>query len=112
MRSDGGSFIEAARREQLAAQQTQLLAMIEGKDLVQDLDGDTQVRAFNLLEQINATVNDREDQRMVCESVRKTGSHRKVRECRTVAERREEREAAQRNMQETLDRYCAGAACS
>lgn len=103
--------MQRVKREELAARQTKLLAMIEGKDMVQDLDDDTQVEAFNLLEQINASINDMEDQRMVCERVQKTGSHRKVKECKTVAQRREEREAAQRNLQETLDRHCAGAAC-
>lgn len=104
--------MERVEREQLAARQSRLLAMIEGKDLVQDLDDDTQVKAFNLLEEINATINDMEDQRMVCEHVRKTGSHRKVKECRTVAERRIEREAAQNNLRETLERFCVGSACT
>lgn len=104
--------MDRLKREQLAARQSQLLALIEGKELVQELDDEDQVEAFNLLEQINATVNNLEDQQMVCEYVRKTGSHRKVKECKTVAQRREEREAAQRNLQETLERNCAGPACS
>lgn len=103
--------MERVKREQVAERQTRLLALIEGKARVQDLDDDTQVEAFNLLEQINATINDIEDQRMVCENVRKTGSHRKVKDCRTVAQRREEREAAQTNLRETLERFCAGTAC-
>ena len=99
-------------RQALAARQTELLAMIEGKDTVADLDDADQVRAFNLLQEINAMVNNVEDERVVCEYVRKTGSHRKVKDCATVAERRERRDAAQQNLQRTLDRFCAGGGCN
>lgn len=90
--------MDRVKREQLATRQTQLLAMIEGKDLVQDLDDDVKVEAFNLLEQINATINDTEGQRMVCERVRKVGSHRTVKQCMTVAERRQLRQDTQNTL--------------
>ena len=65
---------------------------LDNKDTVKDLDDDAQVEAFNLLEQINATINDVQGQRVVCERVLKTGSHRKVKVCMTVAERDQLRE--------------------
>ncbi len=94
VRAGEGDFEEMAgpEREELAARQVRLLAMIEGKDTVADLDDDAQVEAFNLLEQINATINDVQGQRVVCERVLKTGSHRKVKVCMTVAERDQLRE--------------------
>ena len=100
-----------AERKSLTARQDELLAMIEGKEIVRELDDEEQVRAFNLLQEINAMVNDVEDDRVVCEYVRKTGSHRKTKDCATVAERRVRREAAQNNLRETLNRFCANAAC-
>lgn len=94
-------------RVTLTARQDELLAMIEGKDVVEDLADTDQVRAFNLLQEINAMVNNIEDDRVICEYVRKTGSHRKEKRCSTVAERRIQREAAQHALQNTLDRFCS-----
>ena len=79
-------------REELVARQSRLLALIEGKDNVNQLDDPGQVEAFNLLEQINATINDIQGNRMVCEMERKTGSHRKIKICMTVAQRDQLRE--------------------
>lgn len=79
-------------REQLASRQVRFLALIEGKDDVNQLDDPGQVEAFNLLEQINATINDVQGQQMVCEMTRKTGSHRKEKVCMTVAQRDQLRE--------------------
>lgn len=100
-------------RATLTARQDDLLALIEGKEVVEDLADADQVRAFNLLQQINAMVNDIGDDRVICEYVRKTGSHRKTKHCSTVAERRVQREAAQHAMQKTLDRFCSptGGSC-
>jgi len=94
VRAGEGDFEDMAgpEREELAARQSRLLAMIEGKETVKDLDDADQVEAFNLLEQINATINDVQGQRMVCEMTRKTGSNRKVKVCMTVAQRDQLRE--------------------
>lgn len=99
-------------REVLVARQDELLALIEGKEAVQDMADADQVRAFNLLQEINASVNALvnavdTDEQIICEYRRKTGSHRRQRECSTVAERRQQREAAQHAMQNTLDRFCS-----
>lgn len=107
--------LSSSDRETLIARQDELLALIEGKDVVEDLADEEQVQAFNLLQEINATVNALvntvdDDDRVVCEYVASTGSHRKQKRCATVAERREQREHAQRAMQKTLDRFCSPAA--
>lgn len=99
-------------RASLTSRQDELLAIIEGKDAVQDLDDASQVRAFNLLQEINGLINGIEDERIVCEYIRKTGSHRKVKHCATVAERRADREAAQLHLGEALKRFCGGTSCS
>lgn len=108
--SDGDGIFQAMseqERESLTARQDELLALIEGKDVVKDLEDPDQVRAFNLLQEINAMVNNIEDDRVICEYRRKTGSHRKEKQCATVAERRIQRETAQHAMQNTLDRFCS-----
>lgn len=113
LQAGGGIFKDMSRaeRNELASQQAKLLAMIEGKELVGDLDDASQVEAFNLLESINASINQVGDQQMVCEHIRKTGSHRKIKECKTVAQRRQEREAAMRELSDALKRPCNGEYC-
>ena len=95
-------------RQELAARQSKLLAMIEGKDNVRDLDDAGQVEAFNLLEQINATINDVKGQQMVCEMTRKTGSNRKVKVCMTVAQRDQLREDSRAVMEKAKNGLSPG----
>lgn len=111
-----GNGIFKAMSEQdrgtLTLRQDELFALIEGKEGVEDLHDADQVRAFNLLQEINAIVNNIGDDRIICEYVRETGSHRKQKRCATVAERRLQRETAQHAMQNTLDRFCnPGVSC-
>ena len=105
--------MSAAEREELVARQSRLLAMIEGKDNVNELDDQGQVEAFNLLEQINATINDVQGQQMVCELTRKTGSHRKTKVCMTVAEREMLREDSGAVMEKAKNGLCfkSGGSC-
>jgi hypothetical protein len=100
-------------RQELAGRQAQLLALIDGVGSIKELDDDAQVRAFNLLQQINATVTQAEDSQIVCEYTKKTGSHRKVKECMTVAERRRDREESQKYLEEFRKGFCIknGQAC-
>lgn len=83
-------------RNELVARQDQLLALIEGKDKLDDLSEADKTLAFNTLEWINATITDSENNRMICERARPVGSNRVQRVCATVAERRANREAALR----------------
>ena len=80
--------MDGSARAKLVDRQTQLLALIDGKQGVGDINDPMQVRAFNLLEEIDAIVNDFEDQKIVCERIQKTGSHRKVKQCTTLAQKR------------------------
>lgn len=114
--SEGNGIFQAMNEQErgiVVQRQDELLALIEGKDVVEDLPDADKVRAFNLLQEINALVNNIDDDRVICEYVRKTGSHRKTKRCATVAERRIQRETAQHAMQNTLDRFCSpmGGSC-
>ena len=84
--------MDSAERRQLAERQTRLLALLEGKESIDELDERARLDAFNLLQEINAAVTGVEGDQLVCEYVRKTGSHRKTKQCMTVAERRQARQ--------------------
>lgn len=96
--SGAGVFEKMSQPERagLVAKQDHLLAMIEGKQELAELDDASKVAAFNLLQDINAIVNKAEGSQVYCEYVKKTGSHRKVKQCMTFAERREMQAEAQR----------------
>lgn len=91
--------ISSAKRDDLVSKQDRLLAMLEGKQGIEDLNDKEQVTAFNLLQSINETVNGVEEEQQVrCTHQSKTGSHRKFKVCKTLAQRKREREASQRLM--------------
>ena len=100
-------------RLELVARQDELLALIDGKQTVKDLDDADQVRAFNLLEAISATITHVEGQQMVCEMTRKTGSHRKSKVCMTRAQRDQLREDSKYVMEKAYNGLCfkGGSAC-
>lgn len=89
-----GAFAEMSqrKREDLLSQQDLLLELIDGKQTLSELSDNDQLRAYNALEWINGLITNAEEQRMVCLSEVKTGSHRKTRVCKTAAQRRQERE--------------------
>ena len=86
----------ARTRDELLAKQDGLLKMIEGKKTNSELTESQKMEAFNTLEWIEATVNNAEDERVICKSEKPTGSHRPQKVCRTVAQIRQEREASER----------------
>lgn len=85
------------QRSALVKKQNELLKLIEGKTLESELSEKQKLEAFNALEWIEASINNSEDDRMVCKSERPTGSNRSQKVCKTVRQMREEREAS-RNM--------------
>lgn len=86
--------MSAAQRAEIVRRQDELLALIEGKQTLDDLNDPDKVAAFNALEWIKARITDSEDQRVICERARPVGSNRVERICATVAERRANQEAA------------------
>ena len=81
-------------RERLLQRQDDLLRLIEGKETLLDLDERGRTEAINSLEWIRAEIHDAEENRMICKRELPVGSHMKKRVCKTVAERRQEREEA------------------
>jgi len=92
-RSGAFKDLPASTREQLLAQQATVLRLIEGKQTTGELDASQQGELFTALESIETMVSKANDDRVVCESVRTLGSHRKERVCRTAGQIRKQREA-------------------
>ena len=83
-------------RQELFAQQDLLTGKLQGVAYTTDLPEHDQVVVFNALESIEAIVNNAEDQRMVCERHKPTGSHRIKTICVTAAQRRVDQEEAEK----------------
>ena len=83
------------KRDELLAKQSGLLNLIHGKQTDADLSASQQMEAFNTLEWIEATINNAEDERMVCKRETPTGTNRSQKICRTVAQMRAERAGAE-----------------
>ena len=86
--------MSSSTRTQLLNRQTEMLAIIDGKTGPGELNEEQRTRVFNSLEWIEATINQAEDERLICERRATIGSNRKERVCRTAAQMREERERA------------------
>ncbi len=87
-----------ADRSKILAEQAKVERLTQGKTSTSDLDERSRMELFNSLETIKAIVTSAEDDRMVCERVKRTGSNRPERVCKTVAQRRAEREDAVRDL--------------
>jgi len=89
--------LSEARHTELQQRQSVVMRLTEGVAQTTELKEAQQIELFNALEAIEAIeaiVNAAEDERMVCERHRPIGSNRPQTICKTVAERRAEREAA------------------
>lgn len=95
-------------RQALITKQNQFIDLTEGKSALSDLARDDQTTAINTLEWIKAAITRAEDERLVCERVKLVGSNRSTRVCKTVAQRRQEREEAEKTME---TRLMCGAGC-
>ncbi|MBW8850376.1 MAG: hypothetical protein JF600_06320 [Xanthomonadales bacterium] len=79
-------------RKAILARQDDVLTVLGDKTSIDDLGPEGKVRLTNALEAVDAAVNRAEDNRMICEIVKRTGSNRSERKCMTVGQRRQMRE--------------------
>ena len=95
-----GAYKELApdRKTRLLAEQDRVEALLSGVDSTLQLGDLQQAELLNTLTSIQTIVNQAEDERMVCQRSKPIGSNRPRTECKTVAQRRMEREAAQQDM--------------
>ncbi len=87
------------KRSELMAKQDELIVLLEGKQSSAELSQDQYAAAFNRLEWIEATVNNAEDERMICTREKTLGSNRTTRVCRSAAQMEEQRELARQQME-------------
>lgn len=81
-------------RERLLSEQDKVFTLLEGRTASTELNREGQLSLFNSLEAISAIVNRAEDERVVCERVRGQGTNIRSTVCKTVAQRRAERQSA------------------
>lgn len=93
--------LSRSEREQLAAAQAEIRAALEGKETMAELDDGGRLTVFNAHEKVLALVNKAENERLVCTQKKRLGSHRHQLECRTVAQIKEGREGAKRELLRT-----------
>ena len=94
--SGKGAFkeMDASVRSELLRNQEVVIDLLKDKDLTTQLSEADQLRVSNSISSIIAAVKNAEDDRMVCRREKMTGSHRPETICKTVAQRRMEREQA------------------
>ena len=87
-----------AKREKLFALQDQVTRQLADRATTTELPEQDQIAVFNALEAISAIINQAEDERMICERQRPVGSNRTQTVCRSVAQRRQDREDAEKQV--------------
>jgi hypothetical protein len=86
--------LSKSEKEKLASAQGEIRQALDGKATMADLDDAAKLKVFNAHEQVIALVNKAENERLVCVQKKRLGSHRHQLECRTVAQVKEDRDAA------------------
>jgi hypothetical protein len=87
------------KRESILKDQDRLFALLAGKHSIDELDAGQRVDAFNVLQSINAAINNKEDERVICEARKPIGSNRTERVCRSLAQIKADRDTARKGMQ-------------
>lgn len=87
-----------AKLDELFALQDKVSGQLAGRATTTELPEQDQIAVFNALEAISAIINQAEDERMICERQRPVGSNRTRTVCRSVAQRRQDREDAEKQV--------------
>ena len=90
--------MDAQKRVELLAKQDFVLRTIEGKQSPDEIPEPEWIEVFNALEWIEATLNNAEDERMVCTRMKTTGSNRPQRVCKTAKQMRLDQEYARKKI--------------
>jgi hypothetical protein len=94
-------------RPLLETKLSEMERILEGHDSVAELADDEQLRLINAQEHANAILTQNDGQRLVCERIKPVGSHRPVKQCMTVAQRRQENEDSRRYLERNAPRRVA-----
>ena len=85
-----------AQRNNLRQQQSSIYGLIDGKHSLDDLGEDNRVRLANLLMSQKAQLEQKPQDKMVCERVKVIGSNRPKMQCMRQAQRDRQREEARK----------------
>ncbi len=98
----GGKYatLSAADQARVGKQLDRLQAIYDKRAAGGSTSNKDQVVLVNATEEINAVLSGDEDDKLICEQVRKLGSNRTEKVCLTVAQRNAAREAAKADMRE------------
>ncbi len=88
---------ERARIETLLSR---IQAVFDARGSGNDLSEGDRLRVLNAQEEVNAILARNDGDRLVCEFITRTGSHRRSKECLTVREREERRDAQHEALRE------------
>lgn len=83
-------------RPAIEEQLNKIASLLDGVEVIEELNHEDRVRLFNAQEKVNALLLQHDGERLVCEKTRVTGSHRPRTVCMTWSERQAAREDAQR----------------
>lgn len=89
-------------RHRLLAHQNRILELLKGRDSLDGLRAEERVEVFNHLESVKAAVARAEDERLICERTRLTGTHRYSVVCITGREHREHKENARKSLRTVM----------
>jgi hypothetical protein len=73
--------------------------ILEGHESVGELADDERLRLINAQEHANAILTQNDGHRLVCERVTPVGSHRPVKQCMTVAQRKQASDDSRRSLE-------------
>lgn len=95
------SHLEDSDREKITKSQVRIKALLAGVKAIAELNEEERVELWNAHAQVEAVLESREDLRLVCERVNKTGTHVSTMECLTVATRTRMRQDAEALLRDT-----------
>jgi hypothetical protein len=99
---EGGRYADVTERERadVDANLDRMQALFEKSGSVETMGKDEQVALFNAQESVNAILEKRDRDRLICERSATTGSRISTTHCRTYGEIEAQREASQKMMRD------------
>ncbi len=94
-------------RPLLETKLSEMEKILEGRASIDELAEHDRLRLINAQEHANAILTQNDGHRLVCERVTPVGSHRPVKQCATVAQRRQSSEDSRRFLEQNRPRRVA-----
>lgn len=105
------SYVKPDERDKVESGLAQMQALFEKSGSVESMSGDQKIALFNAQESVNAILESRDRDRLICERGAVPGSRIVSTSCHTYGEREAMREASQKLMQEKVAGPCSSTPC-